>query len=147
MAQTIINKLTEGVASAEQFHVTRLTTTQIRALNATPRTIIPAPGAGKIIIPGRGIILSIGAGTVFSSVGAGDDLTFQYDGGAVNPFGTVETTGFLSVATAQTRLSVARSVAAVVPAVNTPVEITNSGALTGGRTGLVIVAYYYIVEL
>ena len=45
MAQTAISNLAPGVASAEQVHRTVLTAAQVRALNATAREIIPAPGA------------------------------------------------------------------------------------------------------
>ena len=138
--------VTPGAASAERVHRTHLTTAQVRALNSTEQEIIPAPGAGKIIVPGRGIVLHLNAGTAFGGVATGEDLTFEYAGGTVNPFGTVETTGFLSVNTAQTRILINRPTAALIPVVNTGIEITNSGAVTGGR-GLTIWAYYFIVEL
>ena len=146
MGQTEIANLTFGVASAERVHRTHLTAAQVRALNATEQEIIPAPGPGKIIVPGRGIVLHLAAGTAFAGVAGGEDLTFEYAGGTVNPFGTVETTGFLSVATVQTRILVNRPTAALTPVANVGIEITNSGAITGGR-GLTIWAYYFIVEV
>ena len=147
MVQTGISNLAPGVASAEQVHRTVLTAAQVRALNATARAIIPAPGPNKVIVPGRGILLHLPAGTAFGGIAAGEDLTFQYDGGSVNPWGAVETAGFISVGTAQTRLLLPTLAAAVIPAVNMAVEITNSGAVTGGRSGLTILAYYFVVEL
>ena len=146
MVQTGIN-LTPGVASAEQVTRTVLTVGQTRALNGTEIEIIPAPGAGKIIVPARGIVLHLPAGTAFSGIASGEDLTFQYEGGSVNPYGTVETTGFLSVNTAQTRILVPAGSTARAPAVNTAVEITNSGVIGGGRSGLTIYAYYFVVTL
>ena len=139
--------LTPGVAGAERVHRTVLTVTQVRALNSTRREIIPAPGAGKVILPGRGVLLKLPSGTAFGGIAAGEDLTFRYAGGTVNPFGTIETIGFLSVTSEEMRFLAARPSAAIEPVEDAAVQIQNSGSITGGRSGLVIYAFYFIVEV
>jgi len=142
MAQTRIKSLTDGVASAEQVHHTRLTVAQIRALNATPRVIIPAPGAGKIIVPGRGVVVALPAGTVFAG---GSAVSIRYTGTTVEPYADIPTDLF----TANTlgRRVLPGVATAFTPAVNAAVQLATSGAFTGGRGVLDIWAYYHVIEV
>jgi len=58
-----------------------LTATQVRKLNATPVEVIAAPGAGfAVVVESVQWHLDYG-GTVFDSVGAGEDLTLVWDAG------------------------------------------------------------------
>lgn len=55
-----------------------ITSAQILALNATPITLIPAPGVGKTIIVDE-IQLFLDYNSATYVAGAGEDLTFQYE--------------------------------------------------------------------
>jgi hypothetical protein len=81
-----------------------VTSAQLLALNATPKTLIAAPGAGLAIIPRR-VALYKPAGVAYAGVATGEDLVLKYTGTAgAQCSGVVETTGFLDQATAQTRV-------------------------------------------
>lgn len=77
---------------------------QVLTLNATPQTIIPAPGAVLAAIPRR-VLIYKPAGTAFAGVAAGEDLVLKYTNAAgAQVSGVVETTGFLDQATDQSRI-------------------------------------------
>lgn len=59
-----------------------LTTAQIKALNATPITLIDAPGTGKTIVVDE-IQLFLDYNSATYVAGAGEDLVFQYATGNV----------------------------------------------------------------
>lgn len=81
-----------------------VTSAQLLALNATPQTIIAAPGAGLAIIPTRTIVYKP-AGTAYAGIATGEDLVLKYtNGSGAQCSGVIETTGFLDQATAQTRV-------------------------------------------
>jgi hypothetical protein len=75
---------------------------ELLALNATPKTIVAAPGANKAVIF-EGAVLYKPAGTAYGGIAVGEDLAFAYTNTAGLDVGVSETTGFLDQATAQTR--------------------------------------------
>ena len=79
-----------------------LTSAEILALNATPITILAAPGAGLAYIVER-VEAYKPAGTAYAGIAAGEDLTIKYTNASGTAVATLETTGFLDQATAQTR--------------------------------------------
>lgn len=87
------------------YRTQRITSAQLLALNATPRSVIPAPGAGLAIIPVR-VALYKPAGTAYAGIAAGEDLVLKYtDGSGAQVSSVIEATGFLDQATAQTRVA------------------------------------------
>ena len=112
---------TAGVVdlSTEVKHVRRvLSSAEILALNTTPITLIPAPGAGKIIIPQY-----VSGHLNFNSIAyvAGGNLELGYDGNlsttVVVSFGTTYTTGE----------SVLNSSAAGLPSGQVSTQVSNKG--------------------
>ena len=81
---------------------TTITSPQVLALNATPRQVIAAPGAGLAIVL-EDAQLYKSAGVAYAGIAAGEDLAFKYTDGAGLQIAQVETTGFLDQATAQHR--------------------------------------------
>jgi hypothetical protein len=79
-----------------------LTAAQILALNATPITLIAAPGANKAIIF-EGAVVHKPAGTAYAAVAAGDDLSIKYTDESGLEVGVLEMTGFADQTTVQTR--------------------------------------------
>ncbi len=129
----------------EREHVTTIAgVAAIRALATTAVEVVPAPGSGKAIIP-TALYAHIPAGTAFGGIAPGEDLMIRAVGQTV-VCGTIETTGFLDQATAQTRVGLPNG-ARVWAGDNAALEITNIGAITGGRGGLVIRVLYRIVDL
>ncbi len=83
--------------------VTRITSAQLLALNATPISIIPAQGTGIATILHR-IAIYKPAGTAYAGIAAGEDLVAKYtNASGAQVSSVIETTGFLDQATAQTR--------------------------------------------
>lgn len=80
-----------------------VTSAELLALSATPKTIVAAPGANKAIWF-LGAVLTKAAGTAYAGVAAGEDLVFAYTNTAGLDVGVCETTGFLDQATAQARI-------------------------------------------
>lgn len=79
-----------------------VTSAQVLALNATPRTLLAAPGAGRSIFL-ESMTIDKPAGTAYT-IAAGKDLCLKYTDGSGFQFAQIETTGFLDQATRQTRL-------------------------------------------
>ena len=72
-----------------------ITAAELKALNATPKTLIAAPGAGKAILP-VDIAAFLDYGTVaYDGIAAGEDLAIKYTNASGTQLGVIETTGFL----------------------------------------------------
>lgn len=72
-----------------------ITSAQLLALNATPQTLVNAPGAGKILVPEYIHLWLDHAGTDYDGVATGEDLAVKYTDGSGEEVARVETTGFL----------------------------------------------------
>ena len=91
-----------------------ISSTQLLALNATPRTILAAPPSGMAWIF-EGMLLHKPAGTAYAGIAAGEDLAVKYTNASGLMAGQVETTGFLDQTTAQTRWCYPHAVSATLP--------------------------------
>ncbi len=131
--------------------VTTITSAQLLALNATPRTIVPAPGSGLAVIVRR-MALRKAAGVAYAGVAAGEDLVAKYtDGSGQQVTGQVETTNFLDQTTAQIRLvhavAASAAVADITPVANAAVVLQLlSGEITTGDTDLIVKVWYDIIN-
>jgi hypothetical protein len=129
-----------------------ITSAQVLALNATPVTVIAAPGANKAIIF-LGAVVASGGGTAYAGIAATEEFSLKYTNGAGLNVATVEATGWLDQTTAQVRW--------VYPhvkniTVDTPEDITpvaNAalvahmlvGEITTGNYPISVRVYYRIV--
>jgi hypothetical protein len=79
-----------------------ISSAQLLALNATPITLVAAPGAGSYLdfVSGR---FYKPAGTAYADIAAGDDIAIKYTNGSGEEVARVECTGFLDQTTAQGR--------------------------------------------
>ena len=131
---------------------TVITSAQVLALNATPRTVVTAPVSPLAILPIK-VQIYKPAGTAYAGIAAGEDLVLKYTNGSGNQCSAViETTGFLDQATAQHR------VATMMSHVGTTAGDTNptagaavvlhllSGEITTGDSALHVRVWYDIVD-
>ena len=138
-----------GMASGLAIHGVEIPTAQMRALNTTPYTLVPAQGTGKAIVV-EGFALSKPSGTAFSLVAAGEDLEFRYTDATGLKIAEAETTGLLNVNTERHRwVSVYRSTSdnsAIEPVNNGAIVVRNSGAIGGGRS-VFIWTYFRVIPV
>ena len=131
-----------------------VTTAQLLALNATPISVIPAPGAGYANVLDA-VILYLPAGTAYAGIAAGEDLAFKYtDGSGQECFSRVETTGFLDQTTAQMRYVTGASAAfagvptdaLATPTANAAIVIqVLTGEITTGTSDLKLRLFYRVI--
>lgn len=110
---------TQEVAGARSADVTILPAA-MKTLNATPVTLVPAPGAGLALIF-EGMLVSMTYGTaVYSDVAAGEDLAIKYTGSSGAVVAALETTGLFDQSSNQLRWVYPGATAAFLPS-TTPV--------------------------
>lgn len=121
-----------------------LTSAQILALNATPISLLPAPGAGLVNVV-TGVMVTKVAGTAYAGIAAGEDLALKYTDASGSVAATVEMTGFAD--------STAATVAWAAPAA-TSFPVANAaivahmltGEITTGDSPFVLRIYYKTIK-
>jgi hypothetical protein len=108
--------------SAPQVASGTITAAEMLALNATPKLLIAAPGAGKTIIVDEIQLFLDYNSAAYAGIASGEDLAIRYATGDTNIV-LVETTGFLD-ATADVHKYCQPSKFAVGATVSTPIAIT-----------------------
>ncbi len=105
----IVGNTSNGIVFKNKFEsslvrIQTLTSAEILALNATPITVIAAPGNGFAIIVKKAIARHA-AGTAYTT-GAGEDITLKYtNASGAQVITAFDSDGFLDAATAQIRSS------------------------------------------
>lgn len=122
---------------------------ELLALNATPKTLVPAPGASFALVF-EGATIHKPAGTAYGGIAAGEDLSVKYTNGAGTEVAQCEATGFLDQATAQTRYvrphNAASAISSISPTVNAPLVLHMLvGEITTGDSALHVRVHYRIV--
>jgi len=106
-----------------QYAEVEISSAEILDLFATPKTLVAAPGAGKLL-EFISLLLAYDWGTVAYTIGTAGNLQVKYtDGSGVAVSTTRAATGFLD-AVADTLSSLDKLEASVVPAVNAPLVLT-----------------------
>jgi hypothetical protein len=129
----------------------QITAAQVLTLNATPVVLIPAPGAGRFVLPDITIFFK-SAGTAYAGIAVGEDLALRYTNGSGTILQASETTGFLDQATAQTRVVTGLQSAAatglfeVAPTANAAIVVHMlAGEITTGNSPIRIRTYYRVL--
>lgn len=149
LSETILTNQAAQLATGINVISRNLTSAQVKALRATPLTIIPAPGAGKmVVVESLTLQLNYGGTNAFTESTA--NLVLQYTDSGTDITASIETTGFID----QTADTVAiiypatiATAAAATAVVNEAVELFNTGAgeiagnAANDNTLNVIVAY------
>ena len=105
-----------------QRRVTRLTNTQLKAVRATPITLVPAPGANKAIIVEEVYMVCSAAAGAYTETA--DNLVVEYADGT--DIVEVETTGFIDAAAVSPRWT-KPAIALTTPVANSAIQIKNNG--------------------
>jgi hypothetical protein len=125
-----------------------ITTGQLLALNATPKTLVAAPGAGYALVFEGAVLYMAYNSVAYNGVAAGEDFAFKYTGTSGSTVATVESTGFIDQATNQLRY--ARPAGA---AINDCTPVDNaalvlhllSGEIATGNSPLKVRVYYRVI--
>jgi len=143
-----------GLIDPKAFERTRqvdvtVTSSQILALNATPQTLVAAPGADLALIF-MGAMLKKAAGTAYAAIHADDDIVIRYTGSSGLVVGECEATGFLDQTTAQFRWVHAYSAASAesqITPVADAVLVAHmlNGEVTTGNSDITARVFYLIV--
>lgn len=140
----------QSLVSASAYKL--ISSAQLLALNATPQSIIAAPGAGLAIIPLR-VAIHKPAGTAYSGIATGEDLVLKYtNGSGAQCSGVIETTGFLDQATAQTRVvgmpgATGTTAGDYAPVANAAIVLhLLTGEITTGTSPLHVRVWYDVIQ-
>lgn len=130
---------------------TSITTAEVLALNASPITVIAAPGANKAIMFLGAVVLLDYVSAAYDGVAAGEDLVFAYTDGSGVPVAEIETTGFIDQTNDELRIVYPHSAASgsdtsLVPVANAPLVMALlSGEIATGDSPIDMKIYYKIV--
>lgn len=145
--------LTFSALDGLEVNETVVSSAEILALNATPKTLIPAQGANKIAIPMWGILFYDATATAYAGIAAGEDLCIRQTDGSGQAFFFIEATGLLDQTTDQYRFFFHASAGNGVlsygsPVANTPIVLHMlTGEITTGTGALRVRTYYRVVDL
>ena len=141
MARIEISNRIEGAVDLEEAQIlvaeVTVTAAEMQALATTVKLVVAAPGAGKALYAVWYSVEMLGT-TSFGGVGAGDDLTLRNTNNAGDLWGTMETTGFLTLTTRPKRIHYVRTITGTE---NVSLVLGSGGAITGGSVCLVKVGY------
>lgn len=143
------NNVTAAKLDPQVLHSVDVTvsTAEILALNATPKTVLAAPGVGLFIRPVSALLMLDYNSAAYAGIAGGEDLTFKYTNSGGTTLMTVETTGFLDQTADATRY-VEPAVAStdITPVANAPVVLhLLSGEITTGNSPLKIRFFYKVL--
>jgi hypothetical protein len=124
-----------------------ITTAQVLALNATPITLVAAPGAGKaLIFQGAHLFLDFNS-VAYDGIHADEDLSIKYTNASGAQLALVETTGFLGASADARRFVYPASTAAITPVPNAPLVLhLLVGEVATGNSPLKVRVYYKVIN-
>lgn len=121
---------------------------ELLALNATPKTLIAAPGEGKaLILLGAELWLDF-AETAYDGIHADEDLTIRYTDASGAVLATVETDPFLAATADAFRYVQPTTTAAITPVANAPLVLhLSTGEIATGDSTLKLRLLYREITL
>ncbi len=125
-----------------------VTTGQVLALNATPISLVAAPGAGKaIIVEDIQLMLDYNS-AAYAGIAAGEDLEVRYTDGSGLLVATIEATGFLDATADEYRHVRPVTTAAMEPVTNAALVIRMAtGEIITGNSPLKVRVRYRTVDV
>jgi len=116
---------------------------ELKALNATPKTLIAAPAAGKALILVAAEFWLDYESAAYAGIASGEDLTIKYTNASGDALATVETIGFLDATADAFRYVTPTTTAASTPVAAAPLVLhLLSGEITTGDSPLKIRVTY-----
>jgi len=117
-----------------------LSSANILAMNATPVTLIAAPGAGKIVIVEDILLKMVTTATAYANGGA---VEFRYTDGSGAKVTADIAAAVITAGAGTTYTKVGGVIASLTPVANAPIVITNATAafITGTGTGVLTIKY------
>lgn len=126
--------------------VITVSSAELLALNAAPKALIAAPGAGKAIVPVDASLFLDFNSVAYDGVASNEDLAFRYTNGSGAQLGTVETDGFLTASADAHREHIFSGT--ITPAANAAVVLhLLSGEIATGNSPLKVRVRYRVVDL
>jgi hypothetical protein len=132
-------------ATTLQSATVTVTTGELLALNATPKTLVAAPGTGYAIALDSAVVFLDYNSAAYDGIAAGEDLTIRYTNGSGALLATVETTGFLDATADAVRFVQPTTTAAITPADNAALVLhLSTGEIATGNSPLKVKVNYYL---
>ena len=127
----------------ERYVDVTVTSAQLLALNATPQTIVAAPGAGKALIFIGALVFLDYNSAAYAGIAEGEDLSVKYTDGSGLEVGKLEATGFLDGTADAVRFGPASPVAGFTPVANAALVLHMlTGEVTTGNSPLKLRVFY-----
>lgn len=125
-----------------------IATGELLALNAAPKQLVAAPGAGMAVILVDAQLMLDYNSAAYDGIAAGEDLEIRYTDGSGQLVATVETTGFLDAVADAYRHVYPASAAATTPVANAALVMNlASGEIATGNSPLKVRVRYRTVAL
>jgi hypothetical protein len=120
---------------------------ELLALNATPKTLVAAPGAGKAIVPTLVTLFLDYNSAAYDGIAAGEDLALKYTDASGATLATIEATGFLDATADAVRFAFPTTTAAFTPVANAPLVLHMlTGEIATGNSPLKVRVDYKIID-
>lgn len=133
-----------GIATADVI----IATAELLALNAVPKELVAAPGAGKaVILVDLQAMLDFNT-VAYDGIAAGEDLEVRYTNGAGQLVATIETDPFLAAVADAYRHIYPAAAAAITPVANAALVMRlASGEIATGNSPLKLRVRYRTIDL
>lgn len=148
----LLEPVTLGSDNSVQSALVTVSSAELLALNATPKTLVAAPGANKAIIFEGATLQMVYNSAAYTGVAVGEDLAFKYTNAAGAQVAGCEATGFLDQTTNQVRYAryftnaAAALVSDITPVANAPLVLHMLvGEIATGNSPLYVKVYYRVV--
>jgi len=121
---------------------------EILALNATPKTLVPPPGLGKAILFSHSVFFLDYNSAAYGGIAGGEDWCVRFTNGSgdeVSP--DIETTGWLDQTSDQTRYAYAEASKSITPVANAALVLHQKvGEITTGDSPVKVRTYYRTID-
>lgn len=137
------DKVVLGDAALQTYATVNLTAANLTAMNGAPVQVLPAPGAGKMIVVDAAVLQFKPGATQFTGGGA---VVLQY--GGAGTIAATSTVAAAQITSANPSNNVMVGVAASGVPTNVPLNISNAtAAFATGNGSVVLTVFYHVVTL